>query len=204
MTSVSISVKALSHDLVRRKASTKMSTNSDSDAYVLGRNSSETHRLDAQHTLILRATKGLLYHPSLGDLSQFSCILDSAAGTAVWAAHVAAGGGGEEGWQVTKLREGCVVEASDISGKQVPDPLPRGVSAFYEQDVTKPFPPDKLGRCASSACLLPALADESIQVRSDTPTTRRTWSRRLAGSTTKPQRRPPSVPSPFMPPLFAA
>lgn len=108
------------------------------------RSTGEITRLNTQHRSLLNCM-GSFAHPSLGDLSQFHCILDSATGTTVWAEDAL--NGGAEGIKIN-LAEDVVVEAADVSDKQFP-PLekrhPR-LGDVFVLDILKPFPESKSNR----------------------------------------------------------
>jgi hypothetical protein len=118
------------------------------DKYLLPRSPEEATRLDSQHDVLVHATR-LLFHPALGDLSQFRSILDCGTGTTVWLRDLFAGGVsasvGKEKGKVC-LADDCILEGCDFSSVQVPTPLPNGIADFFIQDVLKAFPQNKQER----------------------------------------------------------
>lgn len=112
--------------------------------YLFPRSDAEVQRLNRQHQAILR-TCGCFAHPSLGDLSQFRIILDSACGTAAWANDILAG---DAMGAVAKLSDNVVVEGSDISDRLFPDNAERHpkLGELYVHDIRQPFPPQKRER----------------------------------------------------------
>lgn len=112
--------------------------------YVMPRNTTEAARLDDQHRVLVN-TVGSFAHPSLGDLSQFKCILDNATGTSIWPNSALAGGTDHI---VVKLGEDAVVEGADISDAQFypSDKRHPKLHELFVHDVTQPFPAGKLKR----------------------------------------------------------
>lgn len=122
-----------------------MADSASSETYMIKRTPIEAQRLDDQHTILLKASGGLLHPPSI-DFSSLRSILDCGTGTTVWARHVIAGGGGEDTRQRFQLRPGCVVDVCDVTDRQVPKSLPKGIHEFFTYDVMQPFPKERRGR----------------------------------------------------------
>jgi hypothetical protein len=114
------------------------------DKYLLPRAPEEARRLDSQHHVLVHATR-LLFHPALGDLSQFRNILDCGTGTTVWLRDLLAGCVTTSlGMGHVRLADDCVSEGLRSSAQsKFQHPLPDGIADFFVQDVLKAFPQDK-------------------------------------------------------------
>lgn len=111
--------------------------------YVLNRDAAESERLERQHRNLVKVV-GSFADPSLGDLSQFKCILDNATGTSVWACAALAGG--TEG-VVVNLSEEATVEGADVSDAQFYAREKRDPKlSLFVHNITKPLSLEKQKR----------------------------------------------------------
>jgi hypothetical protein len=135
------------HILPFRNMARDESIDVSTDKYLLPRSAEEATRLDSQHDVLVHATRPL-FHPALGNLSQFRSILDCGTGTTVWLRDLLAGGVTASLGRTGKARlpDDCVLEGCDSSSVQVPTPLPNGIADFLIQDVLQAFPQNKQER----------------------------------------------------------
>lgn len=107
----------------------------------------EKGRLERQHASCLKSSQ-LLFHPSLGDLSQFRSILDCTAGSLHWAADLLAGGNTLVKNQPVRLHPGCVVEACDVDPSVKHGAVPKGLSRVFHRQLQTPFPEEFIAKFA--------------------------------------------------------
>ncbi|KAL5001146.1 S-adenosyl-L-methionine-dependent methyltransferase [Aspergillus recurvatus] len=109
-----------------------------SETYPLARDSTESTRLNNQHSFIVEAVGGLI--DSAVPLENITSIADVGTGTGIWLHEV-------RDFLKSKVpnKEHRTFHGFDISAAQFPDPPPKDVS-FSCQDILKPFPPEHHGR----------------------------------------------------------
>lgn len=112
----------------------------------LDRPEDERSRLDRQHATVIQSSQ-LLFHPSLGDLSQFRRILDCGAGSPIWVRDILSGGSELAKGQPVKLHPDCKVEACDIDERSARGALPKGLKEVLARTHGGPFKEEHFSKC---------------------------------------------------------